>query len=141
MKSLAENQKGVNVVQQCSVENQKGTIAYRHWLYTVIAPFWFSTGTSLNCGNALLALKWWNTEESANTHPRLVVLEPVSFVDDQDIPADRLQRGGIDADQFIGGQQHVELDQRALPHPVCLLAPLHSIVLEGELILPSEKRN
>ena len=57
---LAENQKGANAVQQCSVENQKGAIA--------IAPFWFwcsnSTllvlnGTSLNSDNALLALNSW----------------------------------------------------------------------------------
>ena len=39
--SSAESQKGVNAVQQCSVENQKGATAidYEH-LLILIAPFW-----------------------------------------------------------------------------------------------------
>ena len=39
--SSAENMKGVNAVQRCSVEAQKGHC--RHRLCTAIAPFWFST--------------------------------------------------------------------------------------------------
>ena len=31
---------------------------YRCTEYIVIAPFWFSNGTSLKCNNALLALNW-----------------------------------------------------------------------------------
>ena len=42
-------------IKKCSIENQKGAIAIHFG--TAIAPFWFSTGTSLNCNNALLALK------------------------------------------------------------------------------------
>ena len=40
--SSAESQKGINVVQQCSVDNQN-LERYSHRLYTAIAPFWFST--------------------------------------------------------------------------------------------------
>ena len=36
----AENQKGINAIQQCAIENQKGD--YCHRLCTAIAPFWLS---------------------------------------------------------------------------------------------------
>ena len=39
MNSSAESKKGINAVQRCSIENQKGVIAT---LRTAIVPFWFS---------------------------------------------------------------------------------------------------
>ena len=53
----AERQKGINSVQQCSVENQKG--ANHHILCTATAPFLVLNGSSLDSDNALLALIWW----------------------------------------------------------------------------------
>ena len=35
---MTENKKGINTVQHCSIENQKGTIAKN---FVVIVPFWF----------------------------------------------------------------------------------------------------
>ena len=47
----AESQKGVNAIETCSIENQKGAIANKHC--TIIVPFWLS---SLNNINTFLAL-------------------------------------------------------------------------------------
>ena len=38
-----ESQKGIHAVQQCSVENQKGTVAIDVVVCTAVVPFWFST--------------------------------------------------------------------------------------------------
>jgi hypothetical protein len=38
--------------------------------------------------------------------------EPVSLVNDQDLPVDRPEARRIDGDQLVGGQQHVKLDSR-----------------------------
>ena len=46
---VAESQKGVNAVQRCSVENQKGAITnFHHRLCTAITPFWLLNRISLN---------------------------------------------------------------------------------------------
>lgn len=39
----------------------------------------------------------------------LVILQSMCFVYDQTRPSDGAQNGLVDSDQFIGGQQHVEL--------------------------------
>lgn len=50
------------------------------------------------------------------THLGLVILEPMGFVYDEAGPADGAEGGLVDGDQFVRGQQNVELDL-GLPLP------------------------
>ena len=52
-----ERQKGVNVVQRCSVENQKGAITVQSLCDSALLVL---NGTSLSSINALLALSWYH---------------------------------------------------------------------------------
>ena len=54
--SSVESQQGINAVQWCSVENQKGAIAI-DCMYSDSALLVLN-GTTLNIANALLALNW-----------------------------------------------------------------------------------
>ena len=57
--SLAENQKGVNAVQRCSVENQKGAIAIyfvQRWRPSGSQPQIYYNNTRLQCARSACAL-------------------------------------------------------------------------------------
>ena len=54
---LAESKKGIDTVQRCFVESQKGAIAI-DFVKIALLHFVILNGTSSNSANALLALNW-----------------------------------------------------------------------------------
>ena len=64
--SSFQKQKGVNAIQRCSVENQKGAIMYK--VYGDIALLVLN-GTSLNGINALLRV-YWKSVSFLSSHER-----------------------------------------------------------------------
>ena len=79
--SSVESQKGINDVQRCSVENQKGTVAVQshrcfYKVYMVITPFWFSMEHLW----IEIAPFWLSTDDMSNTRTKLNILLLVIFI-------------------------------------------------------------
>lgn len=55
-----------------------------------------------------------------STHLALVVLESMRLVHDEHVPVDAAEQRRVDADELVGGEQHVELDIAALAQLGCL---------------------
>ncbi len=73
------------------------------------------------------------------TDLRLVVLEAVGFVDDEHSPVDTVQDRLVDADQFVRGEQYVELDPLVRPHPRRLRTAAHRSFDERKLVLSEDE--
>ena len=64
----------------------------------------------------------------------LVVFQSVGLVHHEHLPLNGVEAGGIDGDDLVGGQQHVELDRAGLD-PGGLIGLPDCVLLEGELVL------